>query len=67
MHYDYNLYLKTAIRNCYKYSFFVRIVNKWNELPKNVVHASSITLVFFYKNLFYNNIEAEIYEMLRIF
>ena len=26
------------------YSFSVRIVKKWNDLPKNVVHAGSLTL-----------------------
>ena len=36
---DYKLYV-----NCYKYSFFVRIVNAWNNLPKDVVHAGSLTL-----------------------
>ena len=26
------IYAKVAILNCYKYSFFVRIVNAWNNL-----------------------------------
>ena len=37
---DYKLYVKVAVLNCYKYSFLVRIVN----LPKDVVHAGSLTL-----------------------
>ena len=70
---DYKLYVKVAILNCYKYSFFVRIVraceaqtyfrlsllfrdnrkyvcasqarivNAWNNLPKDVVNAGSLT------------------------
>ena len=42
---DYKLYVKAAILNCYEsYSFFVRIVNAWNNLPKDVVHAGSLPL-----------------------
>ena len=41
---DYQLYVKGAIINCHKYSFFVRIVNAWNNLPKYLVHARSLTL-----------------------
>ena len=41
---DYKLYVKVAILNCYKYSFFVRIVNAWNNLPRDVVHVGSLTL-----------------------
>ena len=41
---DYKLYLKLATPNSYKYSFFVRILKEWNDLPKNVVHAGSLTL-----------------------
>lgn len=41
---DYKLYVKIAIVNCYKFSFFVRIVNMWNNLPKDIVHAGSLTL-----------------------
>ena len=36
--------MKVTIINCYKYSSFVRIVNTWNNLPKDVVHAGSLTL-----------------------
>ena len=43
---DYNLYVKVAILNCYKYSFFVRIVNAWNNLPKDVVNAEFILSIF---------------------
>ena len=28
---DYKLYVKVAILNCYKYSFFVRIVIVWSN------------------------------------
>ena len=37
---SYNsLYTKLSRINCYKHSFFVRIVSAWNSLPKYVVHA----------------------------
>ena len=29
---DYKLYLRRAVSNCYKYSFFILIVRKWNDL-----------------------------------
>ena len=52
---DYKLYVKFAILNCYKYSFFVRIVNAWNNLPKDAVHPGSPTLfrnrLRIYKNI----------------
>ena len=41
---DFKLYVEVAILNCHKYSFFVRVVNVWNNLPKDVVHAGSLTL-----------------------
>ena len=41
---DYNFYVKVAILNCYKHAFFVCIVNAWNNLSKDVVHAGSVTL-----------------------
>ena len=37
----------------------------WNKGPG--AHVLLITLFFFYKNIFYKNIEAEICEILRIF
>ena len=40
---DYKLYLRRAVCNCYKYSFFVRIVGKWNDLPGHIVHAESLS------------------------
>ena len=47
---NYKLYVKVAILKCYKYSFFVRIVN----LRKDVVHAGS--LIFFINTLTIYNI-----------
>ena len=41
---DYKLYLKRAVCNCYKYSFFIRIVRKWNDLPGYIVHAESLSV-----------------------
>ena len=39
---DYKLYLRRVVCNCYNYSFFIRIVRKWNDLPGyNIVHAES--------------------------
>ena len=49
---DYNFYVKVAILNCYKCSFFVWIVNAWNNLPKDVVHAGSLTLFHNRLNLY---------------
>lgn len=49
---DYKLYVKVAILNCYKHSFFVRIANMWNNLPKDVVHEESLTL---FRNRQYDN------------
>ena len=37
-------YLKRAVCNCYKYSFFIRIVRKWNGLPGYIVHAESLSV-----------------------
>ena len=42
---DCKLYVIVAILNCYKYSFFIQIVSAWNNLPKDVVHAGSLTLI----------------------
>ena len=41
---DYKLYLRRAVCNCYKYSFFIRIVRKWNDLQGYVVHAESLSV-----------------------
>ena len=41
---DYKLYLRRAVCNCYKYSFFIRIVGKWNDLPRHIVHAESLSV-----------------------
>ena len=49
---DYKLYLRRVVCNCYKYSFFIRIVRKWNDLPGYVVHAESLS-VFRDRSFFY--------------
>ena len=36
-----SLYIKPARLNCYKNSFFIRIVKLWNELPGDIVEADS--------------------------
>ena len=41
---QYKLYVKPARLNCYKHSFFVRIVKLWNELPGDIVEADSFQL-----------------------
>ena len=33
---------KSARLDCYKYSFFIRIVSKWNDLPRDIVEAESL-------------------------
>jgi len=35
----FKLYVKNARLDCYKYSFFIRIVSKWNDLPRDIVEA----------------------------
>ena len=35
----FKLYVKS---DCYKYSFFIRIVSKWNDLPTDIVEAESL-------------------------
>ena len=40
----YSLYTKLSRINCYKHSFFVRIVSAWNSLPKYVVEAGSLAV-----------------------
>ena len=42
---NYKLYLRKAVCNCYKYPFFIRMVRKWNDLPRYVVHAESLSVV----------------------
>ena len=36
--------MKSAKVNPYKYSFFVRIVKDWNNLPRHVVEAESFKI-----------------------
>ena len=38
---DYKLYLRNLVCNCYKYSFFIHMVRKWNNLPRFIVDAES--------------------------
>ena len=40
----YSLYTKLSRINCYKHSFFVRIVSVWNSLPMYVVEAGSLAV-----------------------
>ena len=39
---DYKLYLRRAV--CYKYSFFIRIMRKWTDLPGYIVHTESLSV-----------------------
>ena len=41
---DYKLYLRRVVCNCSKYSFFIRVVRKWNDLPGYIVHAKSLSV-----------------------
>ena len=41
---DYTLYLKRAVCNFYRYSFFIGIVRKWNGLSGYIVHAESLSV-----------------------
>ena len=40
----FKLFVKSAKVNPYKYSFFVRIVKDWNNLPLHVVEAESFNI-----------------------
>ena len=39
---SYKLQFKASSCNCYKYSFFIRIVKEWNDLPERVVGAGNL-------------------------
>ena len=39
---NYKLKFQASSCNCYKYSFFVRIVKEWNDLPAWVVGAGNL-------------------------
>ena len=40
----YKLYLRSVVcNNCDKYCFFVRLVRKWNDLPRYIVHIKSLS------------------------
>ena len=41
----YKLYFRRAVCNCYKYSFFILIVRKWNHLPGYIVHAEPLSVL----------------------
>ena len=40
----YKLYVKMAKVNSYKYSFYVRIIRPWNNLPSSIVESDSISV-----------------------
>ena len=42
---QFGLYLKRAVCNCYKYSFFIRIVRQWNDLAECIVHAEFLSVL----------------------
>ena len=52
---SYKLYGKSARLNCYKHSFFTRIVKLRNDLPRDKVEANSL-LLFQSKLKFYLNV-----------
>ena len=39
---NYKLQVKSAKCNCYKYSFFVKIIREWNDLPAKVVEIGNL-------------------------
>ena len=39
---NYKLQVKSANCNCYKYSFFVKIIREWNDLPSNVAEIGNL-------------------------
>ena len=40
----FKLKCKLAKLNCYKYSFFIRIVNDWNKLPREVAESENLNV-----------------------
>ncbi|XP_028407530.1 uncharacterized protein LOC114530144 [Dendronephthya gigantea] len=50
----YKLYVKLAKCNSYKNSFFVRIIDDWNNLPKDVVEAGNLNTFKHRLKLFMN-------------
>ena len=42
---NYKLKFQASCYNCYKYSFFVRIVKEWNDLPEWVVWEGKLACV----------------------
>ena len=41
---SYKLFLKSSKINCFKHSFFIRVVIDWNSLSKDIVEAGTIEL-----------------------
>ena len=39
---QYKMQTKLTKLNCYKYSFFVKIIKFWNNLPSNVINCHNI-------------------------
>ena len=39
---NYKLQVKSVNCNCYKYSFFVKIIREWNDLHANVVEIGNL-------------------------
>ena len=40
----FKLKLTSAILNSFKHSFFIRIIDKWNNLPKEVAEAENLNI-----------------------
>ena len=43
VNHKYTLYTKLLRLDCYKHSFFVRIIKLWNDLPHDVAEAENLT------------------------
>ena len=41
---SYKLFLKSSKINCFKQSFFIRVVSDWNSLSKVIVEAGTLEL-----------------------
>ena len=41
---SYKLFLKSSKINCFKHSFFIRVVSDWNSLSKDIVEAGTLEL-----------------------
>ena len=40
---DYKIWTPYAQTNIYKFTFWIRYINTWNDLPEHLVHCNSVS------------------------